>query len=617
MTLYAQTVLDVPVDGPFDYSIPDCLASFARPGCRVRINFSNKKRVGYIVAISSKTQVKSVKPLIDVIDRQGPLLGANFLELTRRVARYYCCSWGTAIEIGLPGVLRKGRPIDLPVPAAESSAAPAAGRFLLLHDLDNNGRIRVYEEQAAGYLERRSSVIILVPDRQAAERMFTLLQARFNSRVCVLTREDKDQIRQWMYAASAHPVIVIGTRSAVFAPVQRLGCIIMDDEHDYGYKQDQAPHYHCRTVALMRCAIEKSDFIAGSCAPSLELMHAAQQGLFEVRTIPRSRPDPAIKLVDMKKLPVVSKRQKITVSGYVQSAVLAAAASGEKTLFFFNRKGYATLAICSHCSHTFQCPRCSVNLHFHYQANVLACHYCGYSTAVPPICPECNAGYVRFLGAGTEKLESELFRLFPKARISRWESGMPLAYDSADIFIATQAAIRHCQRRFSLVAVLGIDNALNHVDFRSGEKAFQTLAALADMADREMIIQTNMAEHYVLAAVTSRNPALFYAEESRQRRQLSFPPYRHFCFVKVRSAVEEKAASGARSLFDELAAAQKPAGVSVMAVFPAQVPRLRGNYYWQILLGSKNVERMSDFIKKQLKIFRRSGIIVTVDIDPE
>ncbi|HQJ16221.1 MAG TPA: hypothetical protein PLJ26_07025 [Candidatus Omnitrophota bacterium] len=194
---------------------------------------------------------------------------------------------------------------------------------------------------------------------------------------------------------------------------------------------------------------------------------------------------------------------------------------------------------------------------------------------------------------------------------------MQLAYDSADIFIATQAAIRHCQRRFSLVAVLAIDNALNNVDFRSSERAFQTLTALADMAEREMIVQTNMAGHYVLEAVASRNPGLFYAEELRQRRQLLFPPYRHFCFVKVRAAIEEKAASAARSLFEALAAAQKPAGVSVMAVSPAQVPRLRGNYYWQILLAAKNAQRMSDFLKKELKIFRRSGIIVTVDMDPE
>jgi len=310
--------------------------------------------VGYIVGVSSKTRVRTVKPLIDVIDRQGPLLSENFLELTKRISGYYCCSWGAAIEIGLPGALRKGRPVDVRVPAAEPSAPKAAGLLRLLHDLENNGRMRVYEERAAYYLERGESVIILVADRHAAERMFTMLQARFTGRVCVLTREDKDEIRQWMYAAATHPVIVIGTRSAVFAPVQRLGCVIMDDEHDYGYKQDQSPHYHCRTVAMMRCAIEKSDFIAASCAPSLELMHAAEQGAFEIETIPRSRPYPAIKLVDMKKLPVVSKRQKITVSGYLQNAVFSAAASGEKVLIFFNRKGYATLAICSHCGHTFQ-----------------------------------------------------------------------------------------------------------------------------------------------------------------------------------------------------------------------------------------------------------------------
>ncbi|HQQ06204.1 MAG TPA: primosomal protein N' [Candidatus Omnitrophota bacterium] len=616
MTYYAQIVLDVPVDGPFDYSIPADLVPLARAGCRVKIDFRNKRQTGYIVSLSDRTDVRTVKPVIAVIDKNGPVLTASALEFARRLSEYYYCSWGTAIAVSLPAVLRRGSAIDAPQSRPDAAAPLTTGRSLLVHDRGCSGRIRVYKELMAGCHERGLSVILLAADKDAVERMRLALEPTFGQRLCVLIREGKEEIAQWMRARNAGPCTVIGTRSAVFAPVSRLGCIIVDDEHDYGYKQDQAPHYHGRTAAMMRCAVEHAHFVAGSPAPSLEMMHAVESGIAELQAIPRDRPLPLIKIVDMKRLPLVSAKQKISISGYLQEAVRAAIASKQKTLIFFNRTGYATLAVCSHCGKIFQCPRCSVNLHFHYEAKALRCHYCNFSMEPPSICPECNAGYVRFLGAGAEKLESELFRIFPQATVRRWESGMPLTNGPADIIIATQAGIRHCDARFNLVALLGIDNALNHADFRSAEKTFQTASCLAGLADAQFVVQTNMADHYVLRALARDDPDIFYQEESRLRRQLSFPPYRHFCLVKVRAAVEEKARAAAQALFDRLSAARKPARVNVLAVSPGQIPRLRGNYYWQVLCSGSDPVRVNDFLKKQLPSFRHSGIIVTVDVDP-
>jgi len=174
---------------------------------------------------------------------------------------------------------------------------------------------------------------------------------------------------------------------------------------------------------------------------------------------------------------------------------------------------------------------------------------------------------------------------------------MPFAYEGADIFIATQVAIRHCNKKFGLVAVLGIDNALNHIDFRSAEKAFQALTCLAHISLRQMVIQTNMPGHYAFNALASRDYELFYSEELRQRRQLLFPPYSHFCFVKVRASNEEKSRTAAQSLFDRMSASPRPKGVKLLAVSPARIPKLRGNYYWQILMSAKDVNRMGVFIK--------------------
>ena len=651
--LYAQIVLGLPVDGPFDYGIPDSLVPAARVGCRVRINFRNKKEVGYIVALSDNTDCSSVKPVIDIIDSQGPLFAAAFLELAKQVSLYYYCSWGQAIEVGLPMALRVGRKSGIAsspsAPRNDGLSAPrndgvaslpsaprndsfsatrndggglsaSAGRTkprrFLIHDRDDDGRIRVYQDKAAVYLEKQMSVIVLVPDKDAIGRMRAAMDSRFKYQVCVLVREGTQEIQQWMNIWNSHPVLVIGTRSAVFAPVRNLGCIIIDDEHDYSYKQDQSPHYHAREVAMMRCDVEKADFIAGSAAPSLEMMYAVSSGAMELETIIRSRPAPQIKIVDMKNLPLVSTKQKITISGYLQDAILAAITAREKVLIFLNRKGYATLAICSHCAKIFQCPRCSVNLNYHYEAKLLRCHYCNYTMPPPNICPECNAGYVRFLGAGTEKLESELSRIFPQARISRWESGKPLEYGSADIFIATQAAIRHVQNRFDHVCVLGIDNALNHVDFRSSEKTFGIVNCLAGLADKQMIVQTNMTNNHVLNALTQRDPGVFYKEEFEQRKELLFPPYRHFVFIKLRGKDEGKVEKAAKDTFERLSNTAKPAGIAMISVNPAQQAKLRGNYYWVILIACKDVIRLNEFLKKNLPVARHSGIIITVDVDP-
>lgn len=616
MMLYAQIVLGLPVDGPFDYSIPDGAVATVKAGCRVRIHFRNKKEIGYVIGVSDKTDISSVKPIIEVIDTAGPLLSKPFLDLALRLSRYYYCSLGEAIAAGLPMALRRGRPVPGTASIPAVSAPHSQPRRLLIHDLDVDGRIPEYQDHAQVWLQQQKSVIVLVPDKDAAGRMHKVMEARFPGMVCVLLREGAQEIQQWLHARNTSPVLVIGTRSAVFAPVHDLGCIIIDEEHDYGYKQDQSPHYHARDVAMMRCDIEGADFIAGSAAPSLEMMHAVAKGEAAREVIPRSRTLAQVRIVDMKKLPLVSKRQKITVSGYLENAMLTTMAAGGKVLIFLNRKGYATLAICSHCSKVFQCPRCSVNLNFHYESKVLRCHYCNYSVAPPTICPECNAGYVRFLGAGTEKLENELCRKFPKAGITRWESGMPLAYDDADIIIATQAGIRHAQARFGLVAMLGIDNALNHVDFRSAEKAFGTMACLFGLADKQIVVQTNMPDHYVLRALTQNDPDIFYQEEFRQRKQLSFPPYRHFALIKFRGKLEEKVARAARSAYDGLAHAVKPAGISIVSVNPAQQSKLRGNYYWVILIACKDIGRLYVFLKKHLTAMRYSGIIVTVDVDP-
>ena len=519
----------------------------------------------------------------------------------------------------------RGRPAYGAAPGAHfQPAAPGPGipynenrlKRFLIHDQDGDGRIRVYQDRAAVYLKQQLSVIVLVPDKDAIERMRAAMESRFLGQVCVLVREGTQEILQWLHIRDTHPVLVIGTRSAVFAPVTNLGCIMIDDEHDYSYKQDQSPHYHAREIAMMRCDIEQADFIAGSAAPSLELMQAVASGSIELETVARSRPYPQVKIVDMKNLPLVSTRQKITISGYLQDAILAALAAKQKVLLFLNRKGYATLAICSHCGKIFQCPRCNVNLNFHYEAKLLRCHYCNYTlrrrtfalNAMPDMsafwAPEPKSskascpGYSRRRGSSAGN------------RGCRWT-------------MRRRTSSSRRRRRSGTCSSVSIWSACSGSTMRSimwisghAEKTFGIITCLAGLADKQIVVQTNMANHHVLSALTQHAADIFYSEEFRQRKQLLFPPYRHFVFIKFRGKVEEKVKKAAEAAFEGLSGATKPAGLSLIAVNPAQQAKLRGNYHWVILVACKDVGRLHDFLKKNLAIMRHSGIIVTVDVDP-
>lgn len=617
---YAKIVLGLPVEGPFDYSVPGELAAYVRPGCRVRINFRNKKEIGYIVGVSDKTDIKSVKPLSDVIDKQSPLLSERYLEFTRRLSEYYCCGWGEIIQAAIPEGFRKGKPAPV-VPADPSASfcprSACKAKIVLVHDPDGGERFGIFLDALKKTVEGGRSCIYLAPDKAAVMRVADRLSRSGARNIRVLLRQGRDEAGLWADLRSSRACLVVGTRSAVFAPVSDLGLIIVDSEEEYGYKQDQAPHYHAREAAVIRAASDGADILAGSVAPSLEAMIAVKSGTAElVRIVSGDRSRPVVKIVDMKNLPVVSSRQKLTISGFVADSVKSVLAEKGRVLFFLNRKGFATLAVCGHCGKIYKCPECGVNLIYHAAGKVLRCHYCKFSAAPANICPDCNAGYIRFLGAGTEKLLSELVQAFPGAAIGEWSPDGPEAKQEYDITISSESAIRHAGGKFDLVCAIGVDNLLNYADFRSAERTFRILSVLKTLASDLLLIQTNMMDHHAIKAVEAGDPDIFYSEEFCQRRQLQFPPFRHFAAVKVRGRDEQKAENAARELGVILSGDDKPAGLDIISVAPAIQPKLRGNFYWNILLSCKDPARIHGFLKKSLRIFKRSGIIITVDIDP-
>ncbi|MDO8662446.1 MAG: primosomal protein N' [Candidatus Omnitrophota bacterium] len=619
--LYAKIAVGLPVSGPFDYIVPDPLSGKITLGARVWISFGTRRIVGYVVGLSKKSEIKSLKPILELID-EFPILTKKLLLLTKELAEYYYCSWGEAIETAIPEGLRKGKKGDTFQQAVSErrKMSPERGKieaspFLigLIHDLDGEARWDVYLKEIKNTLSSNLSAIILLPDIPSSLKAAQIIEQQLGIKAQLLCRSQPKELDEWIRSVDSK--VIVGTRSAVFAPLNNLGLIIIDDEDDFAYKQDQAPHYHAREIALMRAKFESAKVILGSRAPSLESFYLTKKHKAQYTIIPRKKDFPEIKIIDTRRLPFQDKKRRAIFSRLLEDALYAVLNEKGKALLFLNRKGFATSATCITCGKIIKCPRCSLNLAYHFKDDLLSCHYCNFKIPLPKICPECNSGYIKLSGAGTEKIESELSRIFPQARIKIIDD-KDLNLENYDIFIATSGVIKRGDLVFDLIGVLGIDNALNRVDFRATEKVFGLLAGLLNLTRKRILIQTSSPNHHCFQALLKKDANYFYEEELKQRRQLDFPPYKHMVLVKLRGEKEEKIKASAESLFSRLKEADKDKSIEIISVNSSSPAKLRGNYYWQVLIRSGNVLKANKFLKNNLKDFRHSGIIVTVDVDP-
>ncbi len=612
--LYAKIVLGLAVEGPFDYIVPTELSGKIRVGARVWVSFGTRRLIGYVVGLARQTNIKQLKSILELID-EYPVLNKNMLLLTRKISDYYCCSWGEAIETALPEPLRKGKRIPAiegrnPVKFADKP------EVTLIHDLDGWARWGIYFEEIKKTIAVGKSVIILVPDINAVFEIKEKVASSIEAPARVLYRKQPKELDEWCSIKKGEAKVVIGTRSAIFAPLDNLGLVIIDEEQDTVYKQDQVPHYHAREVGLMRVDIDKARLILGSGSLSLESFYLARKNRIKYIQIPRQKDYPEVKINDTSRRPYNSK-QKSILSKYLQDSIAASLEAKEKVLLFINRKGFATYSVCSTCGMSLKCPRCSINLVYHSKDNILVCHYCNFKLAPPKICPICESGYIRYLGAGSEKIESEISRLFPQARIKLLDEGAGSGADDVDIFISTESILKAGNFDFGLIGIISLDNSLNRVDFRSSEKTFVLLTGLLRLTAKRIIIQTGLVNHYCIRAIEGKDTNLFYREELKYRKQLGFPPYKHIGLVKLRGNNEEKVIDSSRRLFDGLKAAKKDKTIEAVSVNAGQPVKLRGKYCWQVLLKSSSAQKLSKFLKKNLKGFLHSGIIATVDIDPK
>lgn len=627
----AQVVVGLPVEGPFDYSIPAELAGKVAVGQRVRVLFNRRQRAGFIVGFKAKSAFKRLNQVLSCLDNH-PLIDEKALVFTKKLSEYYACAWGEAIETWLPSALRTIRPLEW-TPPARGAAQPAGSsrreeespsafvkNITLLHDKSSDKRWPLILEMVRETLDANRGVIFLVPETAMVDAVAVHLAKAVSVPMMVFDKKASAvrELESWLAVREGKARVVIGTRSAVFAPSENLGLIVIYEEENTAYKQEQTPHYDARALARMRAGVEGCSVLYVSSAPSAEtwfyfLKEQARKEKWQKVTCEAERLS-AMQIIDMTNY----NPQKTSVLSFpLQNAMRDTLAQQGKVILLMNRKGFTTRTHCQQCGFTVQCERCNVNLTYLYSQKVMVCRHCNFRTELPKVCPQCRGGYLRSSGTGTEKLESEVARLYPQSRVGRFDTNSKSFPRQADIVITTKAVLREQEALdVSLVAVINFDAELHHLDFRSGHHAFALLARLRQLAAQKLLVQTRMMDNYALRAVSKNDPDRFYKEELSLRKELGFPPYRHLVSIGLRGVNEDFVFEQAKELSARLEK-DRDARVEISDPHPDVNPKLRDKYRFTILLKGRSVKSILAFIRKALKDFsRKRNTIVTINVDP-
>lgn len=663
MAKFAQIAIALPVDRVFTYGVPERLEPEVAIGKRVFVPFAHRNVVGYIVGFADHADVAGVKELSGVIDAD-PMVSADLLALAKWMAAAYFCSWGEAIEAMMPGGIKKGKTAlgsrikephikveDFPptkphtLTSEQDAALQAISRDIerhehrtfLLHGITASGKTEVYLQAIELVLKKGKQAIVLVPEISLTPQTIERFVSRFGARVAVIHSKltAAKRFLEWKRIKDGFADIVVGARSAVFSPVRDLGLIIIDEEHETSYKQDDVPRYHAREVAEERTRQSGCPLILGSATPSLESYYRARQGRYRLIRLTKrieERLLPRVKIVDMR-MELATRKKIAMFSKVLLDAVDRTVKSGKQAIIFLNRRGFSTFISCKKCGYVMKCGHCDTTLVYHFEQKKLLCHYCDHREAPPDICPKCRSGYIRYFGIGTEKVESEMSRSFAGARIARMDSDTTVKAGShdrilgdfkagkVDLLVGTQMIAKGLDfPAVTLVGVVSADVSLNIPDFRASERTFNLLTQVAGRAGRgedggEVIVQTYAPEHYAIATAAKHDYEKFYQEEIVARKELLYPPFTNLVKVTVRARGPEAAEKAALVLADEI---RREAGeVMVGGPAPAPMARLRGYYRYNIILKHQDRVVMCDLLKKVLRAHRRPhGVYVAVDVDP-
>ena len=664
---FADVIVPRHLHRTFTYSIPESLRSQIRIGSLVRVPLGPSTVPGIVVTISSEgpplpattraTPIR-VRDILAVVNEPADAaILPDILELTRQVSDYYLAPWGQCLRLILPALpgareTSRGRQasqaqqtptaaghstdsLQLLPPVAppwwsrfqEALAAQRHETFLVEDALPRRWATLLHAAEIA--LERKGTVLIISPEIRRAAALAALSLARWPDRVAQIHSDLPPAVRarEWRRIQTGAADIVVGTRSAIFAPLRAPGLICVDDEDDPSLKEEQEPHYHAREVAAMRARQHGAVLLLGTAHPAVETRrHIGAQ------PTPAPAPHAAVHLVDLRQTP-----PRTLLSETMLAGIRAALETRTGAILFTNRKGFASALHCRDCGASPACSHCSVSLTFYKRANRLACRYCGATEPIPEICPACRSSRIEPVGSGTERLEEELRRLFPDARIGRLDRDTArtpeqaarlrngIAEGQLDLLIGTQLLFQDMPTQpVGFVGIPYADAGLHRPDFRSAERTYHALRDAVGLArtDGLVVLQTILPDHHAIASIAEGDPARFYEQELAFRRALGYPPFAHL----ISLCVSGKTDAAVRTAAERWAAAVKEHGkknagtVTVLGPIPASVERVRGRHRRQILVKSADAEAARHSVKATLEKIEAGkehrGLKFDVNVDP-
>jgi len=537
------------------------------------------------------------------------------------------------------------------LPIAQAVHGRRFERFLL-HGVTGSGKTEVYLRAIAEALSVGRSALVLVPEITLTHQLLARLRGRFGDALAILHSglRARERLAQWQRLRAGATPIALGARSALFAPLENLGLIVIDEEHDSAYKNEEGFHYHARDLAAARARSAGCPVVLGSATPALESRYAAERGEITRLSLPHriaGRPLPAVEIADLaKERASVPRGRKLILSSLLRRALGETLAEGGQALLLLNRRGFSTRIFCFECGHAERCKHCDISLVYHAAEHELRCHYCGYAIAPPEACTGCGAPDTALLGIGTERLEEEVRAQFPKARIARLDRDTArrrgateavlrdLRDGAVDVVVGTQMLAKgHDFPGVRLVGVVAADLALHLPDFRAAERTFQLLTQMAGRAGRgetpgRVVIQSFVPDHYAIRPVREHDYERFYAEEIAHRAALGYPPCGRLALAVVSGPAAGPAEEGAQRLADAARAALPASGreasespgeaLEVLGPAPAPLSRLRDRYRFQLLLRSASEDLLlraaRAVVRESLKL--PSSVRTTVDVDP-
>lgn len=506
----------------------------------------------------------------------------------------------------------------------------------LLFGVTGSGKTEVYMELIEDSLNKGKTSIVLVPEISLTPQMVLRFQKRFGDNIAAIhsALSDGEKYDEWRRIVSGDAKIVIGARSAIFAPLNNIGMIIIDEEHSDSYKQDDSnPRYNAKDIALLRGKYHNCPVIMGSATPSLEVFARAKKGVFKLLELPNrinGKSLPKINIIDMNEM--ISKT-KGHFSPVLLEAINDRLLKNEQIILLLNRRGYSSFVTCKNCGYTFKCPNCDITLTYHKSSRTLRCHYCGYGTKVYDTCPECHEKSINDLGVGTEKIEEELNKLFPESKILRMDfdttsrKGMhekmikDFKNHEYDILLGTQIVSKGLDfDNVTLVGVINADTSLNIPDFRSSETTFSLLAQVAGRAGRsdkegEVVIQTFNPEHYAIQYTKRYDYLGFYNKEMSIRRELKYPPYYYICYVKISGKdnkyIYEESLKITKLFHNKLIS------MIILGPSPCTIFKLNNIYRYGIILKYKSDEGLREVLNKVIEHYKDNrNIKIDVNFNP-